>query len=68
MNISDSLTVICRTIFLKLSKKPHYMKVTSAKHSCYVLLTTRAALPKKQMVIFFNRSVPITVWLLLLLT
>lgn len=61
MNSNDSLTVICRTIFLRLSKKPHYMKVTSAKHSCYVLLTTSAALPKQQIVFFFNLSVPRTI-------
>lgn len=55
MNINDSLTVIYRTVFLRLNNKPHYMKVTLAEHSCYVLLTT---LPKKQMVIFFNHTVP----------
>lgn len=68
MNINDSLTVICRTISLRLSKKPHYMKVILAEHSDYVLLTIRTVLPKKQMVIFFNVCVPRTVWLLLLLT
>lgn len=51
-------------VFWVKSETPLFktMKVTLAKHSCYDLLLTNAALPEKQILFFFNISAPRTGW------